>query len=140
MLSLKLATEAEAPAVSALFSELHDNSIYKQVTDYKPEDVEEIVCKLAKDPNIGTTILLYKEEKLIGAIICSTMRQIFNKAEKTAVEIGFWITPEAHSTSALKKLLSAYRYWAKKTGCTSILYGKLKDPGSPESYIVRKLN
>jgi hypothetical protein len=83
--------------------------------------------------------MLLDGRRLVGAVICSSMQQIFNRTEKTAVELGFWITPEYRTVTAIKKLMSAYKFWAKKIGCTSILYGKLKDGETVESYTVRKL-
>lgn len=139
MASLKLAGKDDAEAVSILFKELHSASVYRNLMDYRPGDVSNLVSRIADDPSRGCTILLLEGRRLIGAIICSSMRQIFNQTEKTAVELGFWITPEFRNKANLKKLLSAYKYWAKKTGCNSILYGKLTDPGTPESYTVRKL-
>lgn len=139
MLSLKLAKESDALAVAVLFKELHNYSVYKGIVDYRPEDVVEMVVKLSKDPNSGVTILLYEETRLIGAMICSTMQQVFNKTEKTAVELGFWITEKHRTPGALKKLLQAYRYWAKRIGCTSILQGKLTDRNNTETYTIRKL-
>ena len=139
MLSLKLATEKDALAVATLFKELHSFSVYEGVVPYRGEDVEEIVTKLSRDPNTGVTILLEDEGRLIGAMICSTMQQVFNKSEKTAVELGFWITPDKRTPTALKKLLQAYRYWAKRVGCTSILQGKLTDRKNTETYTIRKL-
>lgn len=139
MLSLKLATEKDGLAVAVLFKELHDHSVYNGIVDYRLEDVSAMVEKLSKDPNSGVTILLYDDGRLIGAIICSTMQQVFNQSEKTAVELGFWITPKSRTPAALKKLLSAYRYWAKRVGCTSILQGKLTDRKNTETYTIRKL-
>lgn len=139
MLSLRLATEADALAVAVLFKELHNYSVYEGIIDYHPEDVAEVVKKLSKDPNNGVTILLYEEARLIGAMICSTMQQVFNKSEKTAVELGFWITPDHRTSASLKKLLQAYRYWAKRVGCTSILQGKLTDRKNTETYTIRKI-
>lgn len=139
MLSLKLATEGDALAVAVLFKELHSFSVYNNIVDYRAEDVVDIVSKLSRDPTTGVTILLYEEGKLIGAIICSTMQQVFNKSEKTAVELGFWITEKHRTPGALKKLLQAYRYWAKRIGCTSILQGKLTDRNNTETYTIRKL-
>lgn len=139
MLSLKLATEKDGLAVAVLFKELHDYSVYNGVVDYKPEDVAAIVAKLSKDPNTGVTILLEDEGRLIGAIICSTMQQVFNQSEKTAVELGFWITPSKRTPASLKKLLQAYRYWAKRVGCTTILQGKLTDRNNTETYTIRKI-
>lgn len=139
MISLKLATSEDGKEVAGLFKELHDHSVYKDIIEYKPEDVSKLVSKLAKDPNLGVTILLLEDGKLIGAMICSTMQQVFNNSEKTAVELGFWITEEHRTASALKKLLQAYRYWAKRVGCTSILQGKLTDRKNTETYTIRKL-
>jgi hypothetical protein len=139
MLSLKLATEQDGLAVAVLFAELYNYSVYKGIVDYRPEDVSSVVAKLAKDPNNGVTIMLLEEGKLIGAIICSTMQQVFNKSEKTAVELGFWITEKHRNPSSMKKLLQAYRYWAKRVGCTSILQGKLTDRNNTETYTIRKL-
>lgn len=139
MLSLKLATEQDALSVATLFEELHKHSVYEGIVDYKKGDVADLVSRLSRDPNSGVTILLLEDEKLVGAIICSTMQQVFNKSEKTAVELGFWITEEHRTASALKKLLQAYRYWAKRVGCTSILQGKLTDRKNTETYTIRKL-
>jgi hypothetical protein len=139
MLSLKLATPNDSLAIAVLFKELHDHSVYKGIVEYQPQDVSEVVTKLAKDPNSGVTIMLFEEGRLIGAIICSTMQQVFNKSEKTAVELGFWITEKHRTPGALKKLLQAYRYWAKRIGCTSILQGRLTDRNNTETYTIRKL-
>lgn len=139
MLSLKLATAEDAVSVAELFKELHEHSVYAGIIDYHPEDVSELVSSLARDPNRGVTILLLEDGVLIGAMICSTMHQVFNKSEKTAVELGFWITPEKRTPTSLKKLLQAYRYWAKRIGCTSILQGKLTDRKHTETYSIRKI-
>ena len=139
MLSLKLATKDDAPLVATLFKELHDHSVYKGIVQYEEQDVSNVVARFAGDPNSGVTILLYEGNILIGAIICTTMAQVFNSKEKTAVELGFWITPKHRTLDSLKKLLQAYRYWAKKVGCTSILQGKMVDRKNTETYTIRKL-
>lgn len=139
MLSLKLAEESDALAVAILFKELHKHSVYEGVVEYQVQDVAELVSKLAKDPTSGVTILLYNEDRLIGAMICSTMQQVFNKSEKTAVELGFWITEKYRTKESLKKLLQAYKYWAKRVGCTTILQGKLVDRKNTETYTIRKI-
>ena len=139
MVRLKLAKKEDATPVASFFRELYDNSIYSKITKYKEEDVAELVEKVSDSPDTGVVILLVDNEAIVGAMICSYMNQIFNKEEKSAVEIAFWIKPEYKSISNLKSILGAYRYWAKQMGCTSILYGKLKNDSSVESYIVRKL-
>lgn len=139
MQSLKLASEQDAAEVASLFRSLFDNSVYSTVTSYQEEDVAKLVISLIRQPDRGVTILLMDEDRIVGAVICSSARQVFNSAEKTAVEVAFWIIPEYRTRANLKNLLGAYKYWARKTGCTTIMYGKLKDKGSVESYIVRKL-
>ena len=105
MAHLKLATKDDSEAVSILFKELHNASVYKQIMDYRPGDVSALVSRIADDPARGCTIMLLEGRRLVGAIICSSMRQVFNQAEKTAVELGFWITPEFRNKANLKKLL-----------------------------------
>lgn len=139
MLSLKLAKVEDGDELSSFFSELYRSSTYAKVTEYKPKDVSDLIRRLANDPVQGCTICLYEDGKLIGACICTSMKQVFNQSEKTAVELGFWITPEHRTSKSLRKILSAYRYWAKRTGCTSILYGKMKDADTVESYVIRKI-
>lgn len=136
---LKLAERQDAGKVGRFFHDLHKASVYAEVMDYKEDDVSNLVSSLADNPNTGCTIMLMDQDDVVGAIICSSMTQIFNRSEKTAVELGFWIRPEDRTLPNLKKLIGAYRYWAKQTGCTSILYGKLKSDNSPESYSLRKL-
>lgn len=139
MLSLKLAKAGDAEALGKFFSSLFEASTYARVTKYNPKDVEDLVLRLSRDPAQGCTICLYEGDLLVGAMICTSMKQVFNQSEKTAVELGFWITPEHRTSKSLRKILSAYRYWAKRTGCTSILYGKMKDANTVESYVIRKI-
>lgn len=139
MLSLKLAKKEDAAALAVFFEELFLHSTYRNVTTYSKKDVEGLISKIAENSSTGVTIMLLSEGTLIGAMICSSMKQVFNSAEKTAVELGFWITPEHRSKKALKEILSAYRYWAKRTGCSSIMYGKLTSDSSVENYIIRKI-
>lgn len=139
MLSLKLAGEDDAAGIASFFRELFDNSVYRGICEYHADDVEDLVRQLSASPDKGVTIMLLENDRLVGAMICSSMQQIFNRREKTAVEIGFWIKPGARTLAAMKKILGAYRYWARQTGCTSILYGKLKNDDSVESYSLRKL-
>lgn len=139
MLSLRLATKDDAGEIGDFFRDLYSNSIYARSMDYESADVASLVETLAEDPEKGVTIMLLDDDRLVGAMICSSMLQIFNRSEKTAVEIAFWIKPEARNLTTMKKIMGAYRYWAKRTGCTSIMHGKLKNESSIESYTIRKL-
>ena len=140
MLSLKIATIHDKKATLRLLEELFNASVYSKVSSFNAEDASEafrgtVDGKLSD----GSIILLQEGETPVGCLVASAIHHMFNRKEKTGVELAFWITPEKRTAKGLKMLLKAYRYWCKQTGCTSILMGKLKNRDEAETYTIRKL-
>ena len=140
MQSLKIAELSDVEFATNLVFEMFKSSIYSKYSYFNRADVEKVIEDTIKgDPNDGSVVLLQEGSRIIGILICSAVYQMYNRKEKTAVEIAFWITPDARTLAGMKLMLKAYKYWATKTKCTSILYGKLKGKEEVESYIMRKL-
>lgn len=140
MLSLNLAGDTDVKGVASLFKDLFEESVYSKATKYNLEDAQETLRAIQTGGlDNGCILVLKDKEDLVGALACSHMTHLFNKKEKTAVEIGFWVKPSYRSFSAMKKLIGAYKYWAKKTGCSSMLMGKLKTNDTVENYVFRSI-
>jgi hypothetical protein len=139
-LHLKIATDGKYyPEILELASELHKNSVYKDIAFDKTSFDETFVRILNSPKEDGSIILLMDDIFVAGFLVCSHMTHMWNKSEKTAVELAFWIKPEYKSFKAIKMILGAYRYWARKIGCNSLLMGKLTNPDEVETYKIRRL-
>jgi hypothetical protein len=137
ILSLKLAAAGDADKVLPILRKLFDKSIYSTVTDFNVEDVRATFIQCVSE---GVVILLCLDVKIVGLIAASTVSHLFDRKHKTAVELAFWLDDDIDNRKvALRRLIGAYRYWAKKVGCHSILMGKLKNKSEVETYTIRKL-
>lgn len=132
MQSLKLAQEDDISLSLELIEELFQDSIYSKVSKFKKNDVTEVLLRILRGKPEDGIILLYDR---CGILVASRIQHLFNKEENTAIELAFW----ARDKKAVKPLLKAYKYWAKRVGCTSIMYGKMKHKNEVEEYIIRKL-
>jgi hypothetical protein len=107
---------------------------------YNSTEVKEHLKRVVgADKNDGCVILLKEDTKTVGILICSSMSHFFNSTEKTAMELAFWIRPDKRDYSSIKALVKAYKYWAKTTGCTSILLGKLKNSKTTETFTLKRI-
>jgi hypothetical protein len=143
MQHLKLGSLEDLDEIVSCVKELFDNSVYSNFSVFNKRDTEDTVRRiLLGNKENGVVLLLTDEETggITGILGCSYVSQMFNNKEKTAVELAFWIQPEYRDYSSLRLLLQAYKFWAKKIGCSTILFGKMKNKSSVESYIIRKLN
>lgn len=139
---LKIATQEDLEAILVLLEEFFNKTVYSTITDYSLIDTRESIANLLKVPvSQGCFVLLVSETGQVdGLLIGSYMNHMFNKAEKTAVEIALYIREGVATRALYKKLLQAYRYWAKSIGCNSIMTGQLApSPTEVESYSIRKL-
>jgi hypothetical protein len=140
MLSLKLATLEDVPEVIPVIKNLFDNSVYKTKVIWNSEDIISSLEGIINLPRTdGVVIVLYNNGKAEGVIVASVMNHFFNKNHRTAVELAFWINEDSRSRASVKQLLGAYKYWAKRAGCHSILMGKLNNKNEVETYTIRKL-
>lgn len=140
MLSLKLASVSDVPTLLELLYKLHGESAYEKVVEWKPEDVTAVLHRIiGGKKEEGCVILLVDVETTVGLIAVSHIFHMFNVAHKTAVEIAYFIEPEYRTPAAHKLLLKAYKFWARKIGCHSILMGKIKNKNEVETYTIRRL-
>lgn len=136
-----MATFDDSPVVISLLQELHEASEYNALIPFDKQSTLESFSALVDCPREDTCCILLEaaDKTVIGILVCSHMSHMFNKSEKTAVELAFWIRPEHRTLSGTKELLKAYRYWAKKIGCTSLFMGHLQN-GSVETYKIKRIN
>lgn len=135
-----MATDRDTPVVISLLQELHTASEYNKHIPFDKQSTLETLSALLDSPKEDTCCILLEgpDKSVIGILVCSHMTHMFNKKEKTAVELAFWIRPEHQSLSGAKELLRAYRYWAKTIGCTTILTGSLQNNGV-ETYKIKRI-
>lgn len=140
ILHLKVAEKDDIPVIIPLLEELYNASIYKELASFNKQDIEKaLIHTTTQHIGQGCSILLYKDLQPVGVLICSYMTHFFNSEHKTAVELAYWIKPEAKDYKTSRLLLKAYKEWAKRIGCKSYLLGKLQ-PDAPEKTILRKLS
>lgn len=139
-LRLKIADQSDIKGILRLVKQLFGSSVYASNLDIDEEHVKNLALQYTQaDQQQGCIILLVKRDKPVGLLACSHMPLLFNPKYKSAVELAFWIEPEYRNNTSLKMLLGAYKYWAKRVGCTHIMYGKMKSNDISETYTVRKL-
>jgi hypothetical protein len=140
-MELRLATAADVDIVQELGKELFEYSIYSKVSTFDESYVRTVFLNsLEEDLDDFCTILLSKGSDTIG-MLCATKNPAFtNKKEIMAIEAAFWIKPAYRTLAALKRLASAYRYWAVQAGCDFICYGAIKNKGSSETLKLRSLS
>lgn len=142
MLRYKIArTQSDALQLLPLLSDLHASSVYKDMADFKSEDVLKTIEVLQQKPESDVIIITLVDEHDIpqGILAAGHMDPLFNHGARTAIEIAFWLNPGYRTYSNKKQLLQAYRYWAKLVGCKAYIVGKFVDQGKPETYSIRKL-
>jgi hypothetical protein len=139
-LHLKLATAQDEEDVLTLLKELHDYSIYSTVVGWEPVKTKQSFKQVIEGSlDTGGIVLLKDGSTAIGIIAFTYMLHMFNTDHKTAVELAFWVKPESRTIRAHRLLIGAYRDWARRTGCHSILMGKLKNKNEVESFTIRRL-
>lgn len=139
--SLKVATEKDVGSIVSLIHELYKTSVYEKHSDFNEDDVSETTMNiLASDPRKACIMLLKDGEENVGVIVMSTMANLFNKAHLTAVELAFWIDYDYRTKTNLRLMMKMYRHWARLAGCQTLMMGKLKVFGEPETYSVRRLH
>lgn len=138
---LRLANKLDSPVVISLLEQLHANSAYAKLIPFQKGTTSELFEKLLDSKNEDACCILscLDTGETVGLIICSSMGHMFNKDERTAIEIAFWINPKYRTFSRVKELLKAYHYWAKKIGCSSILTGTLQGTSATEIYKIRRI-
>ena len=140
MVHLKLATIHDKKATLRLLEELFNASVYSKISSFDQDSASEAFKRIVEGKlTDGSIILLLEGETPVGCLVASAVEHMFNRKEKTGVELAFWITPKKRTSEGIKMLLRAYRYWCKSTECTSILMGKLKNRDETETYTIRKL-
>lgn len=128
---LRIATKDDIPHILLLLEKLYTLSCYANYVSWDVKSTRESLEKAIDAPNEDAVVLCNSK----GILVASSLTQMFNSKEKTACELALY----GEDKGTVKLLMKAYKYWAKKTGCTSILYGGLKSPNEVERYIVRKL-
>jgi hypothetical protein len=105
-----------------------------------PPDVLKIKTIIEKvlqgDKNENIIILVCHDDIPVGVIGCAVSHPLWSEA-KIAIELLLYVTTSERNGSALRRLLEAYRYWAKKVGCEYVTYASYKN--GIEMSRVRKL-
>jgi len=139
--SVRIATPSDVPAVARLMEELFNSSVYSDHASFKKEDVVDTTKSIISgNPRDAIVFILEVSGVAQGVLAASTFTHAFNKDYKMACEIGFWLTKDYRTKSTIRALISGYKAWAKAVGCSSMLMGKLKSPGEPETYKIRKVS
>lgn len=137
---LKLAETSDTFVVLNLLEDLFNSSIYSTISKFDSFTVlERLTNVIEGNRDEGCVLLLKKEDKTVGVLIISFFVPLFNKDEKVGVELAFYIEPEYRTKGNIKKLMSAYRFWAKRIGCKAILVGKIKNKNEVESTTIRRI-
>ena len=138
--SVRIGTVSDTTAIVRLMKDLFYASVYTNHGTFSEKDARETTKKeLSGNPKEGIIFVLEVNGVVQGVLVASSFAHAFNRSVLMAAEVGFWIDPEYRSVATIKALMRAYRVWAKTIGCTSILVGKLKSQGEPETYNIRKL-
>jgi hypothetical protein len=134
-LSLRLATPDDLVCLidftRKLISELPYSPVFDEIK------IREILSKvLLGDKNENIIILVCHDDIPVGVIGCAVSHPLWSEA-KIAIELLLYVTTSERNGSALRKLLEAYRFWAKKVGCEYVTYASYKN--GIEMSRVRKL-
>ncbi len=140
-MNLVIANYTHIVDIVTLLEDLHNSSAYSYVIPFSRTDTYLSVEKLLEaGQENNCIILLMDQNKAVGIIGMSHMTHMFNSKEKTAIELAFWLLEPYRTKGNARKLLQAYRFWAKRIGCTSILIGNLKGPKEVETYRIKRIN
>lgn len=139
-MTLELAELKDKEAFLEIVQDLFYSTAYSTVTEFNRSYIEDLFIKsLSEDKQDVCTVLLKDNEKTVGLISMGKGPMPANKDAKIATELAFWILPEYNDFKAKRMLLSAFIFWARKTGCKAALIGRLRSKQAPETYTVRKL-
>lgn len=137
---LKIAELSDKEVFLELVKDLFHESVYSSISPFDQEKVGKMLLdSFEADQKDICTVLLKDGEATLGLMTMSHTDLAFMQGGKVAIELAFWIKPEHRDFGSYRKLLQAYFYWARQTGCSAAFVGKLKDKNSPEYYTLRRL-
>lgn len=123
-MTLKLATEADFPAILDMAMKFAQASPYKDFP-IEEEKVAALLQTLLHDKNKTIVVLYIQNDKPVGMIAGMISEMLFNR-EMVASELIWWVNPEVRSRKTLS-LKEAYEYWAKRVGAKYIQMTNLND-------------
>lgn len=138
---LKIAGKEDLSSVISLVKELFLSSVYSKLSQFDEEEVYRVGEIIISGEKEDAVILLLIDERAgpVGVLVASKIYQMFNRKEKTGAELAFWLKDEYRERKNYRLLISAYKFWCKKVGCTSYLIGKMKNSDKPEEYNLRRI-
>lgn len=105
--------------------------------DYSEQRIREILLwTLRGDPTQSIILLSFLEGIPVGVLGCSVSLPLWT-TEKLATELLFYVADATNQRRIAQSLLRAYKFWARKVGCSYIEYSVMKL--GKEIHTIRKL-
>lgn len=120
-MTLRLATIDDHTEILRLMSQFHEESPHKEFSAFDWETSAELITTYLVAPKTEKIVILAEtDDRIFGIIAGAIVPIFFNKNDKRAYEIVWYVEPQYHKTRDALRLLGAYEYWAAKMGCQTV--------------------
>lgn len=124
MLRLRKAKLEDLKEALKYIEEWAENELVGKGYSWSEEDIKYLLCEAATLQNWLFAVcadVTDEDEELVGALIAYTASSIFDKEEKRAIAVAWFVRPEWRGSEAGRKLLNAFTQWADNQGCRMII-------------------
>ena len=117
-MTLRIATSEDIHTVYHMLTLFHSASPYKDLP-MDENEVMALITDVINSPNTEKIILLkYDDFGPVGMVAAHAVRFAIT-GHRIAMELAWWVQPDARTLHVGKELLDAYEYWAKNVAnCT----------------------
>lgn len=112
--SVRVAKVEDIPAVIDIGQRFHQETVYGQIADLDDETLVERLSKtIARD---GIVFVAESGGEIVGTAGAIITTPWFNKHQKIALELMWWVNPEARGCGAGSALFDALDNWSLRLG------------------------
>ena len=127
---LKLLEEKDIPRFIELCGNFHKASPYNR-RQFSIEKVETLAKSItASDKSTFIIITIADDEGVIQGFLIGLTSEVPFSEEKVALELAWWVEPEARGTRQSVEMVYAFKAWAKKIGCQIAQISMIEDTGT----------
>lgn len=122
MADVRLATEADIPAIVGLAKRMHGESPRFARLTFVPEKVAAAALAVVSGRVQGGALVAEKGRIIVGMMVGFVTEHFFG-AEKTASDLAVYVAPEHRGGLIAVKLIRAFEQIARKAGAVELLLG-----------------
>lgn len=116
-MTIRPATEADIDAIVAMAERFRDTTSYRDHVPVKADCVRALALALVREQTPGVMLVAADEDALVGMVGMLLFTHPMT-GEPTALELCWWVEPEARGRGVSGQLLAAAETWAWEAGAT----------------------